>query len=375
MFMKYRVTAMASLLAASCSLQAVAPSIRSVDMFYKVGEFYRAYANDFDPLNASSRYAVPPGLIQPPGGGETVVWDFSTGPTDVVHRFDYVDPSGLWEALEFPEAEVAEYKTVEGTDVEAWLFFERVPEEGRKVYGFYDEVFAPYTPAGVFEPPIVDFPENIRYGQSFWSTDTTVYSTIAYSDSEVAAIFPVKLDFHSKFTADAWGTALLPGLGLVPVLRINEEQSVDIAIDVAIDPAEEGEYQYFETDYMRNYYWLSPGRGIVAQLNSTQGSSLPDLEFSTASAFLRMFETNKEAEPVDTEVKSVENLEVIVSNGMVLIRWNEAINATRYRVEYSTGGLSENDWQPLSGETIANQVLDPAGLGTGTRFYRVISIP
>jgi hypothetical protein len=374
MFMKYRITAMASLLAASCSLQAEAPIIRSVDMFYKVGEYYRAYANDFDPQDAGSRYSVPPGLIQP--AGENLLWDFSVGPTEVVHRFDYVDPTGLWEALEFPQANVAEHKTVEGTGIEAWLFFEQVTGEGRRVYGFYDEVFAPYTPVGVFVPePIIDFPENIRYDQPPWFTDMTVYSTIAYSDPEASAIFPVKLDFHSKFTADAWGTALLPGVGLVPVLRINEEQSVDISIDVAIDPAEEGSYTYFETDYLRNYYWLSPGRGIVAQLNSTQGSFLPDAEFSSASVFLRMFETNKEAEPIDTGVKSVENLEVIVSNGLVLIRWSEASNATGYQVEYSIGGLGSDDWQPLGGQTTAKQVLDPNGLGTGARFYRVVSLP
>jgi hypothetical protein len=203
----------------------------------------------------------------------------------------------------------------------------------------------------------------------------TVYSTIAYSDPEASAIFPVKLDFHSKFTADAWGTALLPGLGLVPVLRVNEEQYVDISIDVAIDPAEEGTYTYFETDYLRNYYWLSPGRGIVAQLNSTQGSVLPDPEFSTASVFVRMFETNKILDPIDTGVQAVENVEVIVSNGLVLIRWDEASNASGYRVEYSIGGLGADDWVPLSSETTATQMLDPAGLGTGARFYRVVSLP
>jgi hypothetical protein len=373
--MKYRVTAMAFLLAASCSLWAEAPPIiRSVDMFYKVGEYYRAYANDFDPLDSSSRYPVPPGLIQP--AGENLLWNFRTGPREVVQRFDYVDPAGLWEAAEFPEAKVAEYKTVEGTDQKAWLFFEQIPGEGRKVYGFYDEVFAPYTPAGVFEPPIIDFPENLRYGQSPWFTDMTLYSTIAYSDSEASAVFPVQLDFHSKFTVDAWGLAYLPDpLGAVPVLRVNEEQSVDISLDFAIDPAEGGSYQYVETDYMRNYYWLSPGRGIVAQLNSTQGSFLPDAEFGTASTFLVMFETNKVLEPIDNQEKPVENLEVSVSNGIVWISWSKALNANRYQVEYSTGGLGANDWQPLGSATTGDQAVDPSGLGAGSRFYRVVSLP
>jgi hypothetical protein len=366
--MKYRVPAVMFLLAAGCSLHAEAPIIRSVDMFYKAGEYYRAYGNA-----TSSSYAVPAGLIQP--AGQNLIWDFSSGPTAVIHRFDYVDPTGLWEALDFPLARVAERKTVEGTDEIAWLFFEQIAGQGRKVYGFYDEAFAPYTPANVFEPPIVDFPENIRYGQPPWSTVMTVYSTIAYSDDEASAVFPVKLDFRSTFTADAWGTALLPGVGLVPVLRINEEQAVDFSLDFAIEPSEEGTYTYVETDYMRNYYWLSPGRGIVAQLNSTQGGVLPPQEFGSAAAFLRMFETNKQPDPIDTGVKPVANLEVIVSNGLVLLRWDEAANATRYQVEYSIGGLGADDWQPLGSETTGRQALDPAALGTGARFYRVISLP
>lgn len=378
--MKYRVTAMTCLLAAGCPLWAEAPTIRSVDMFYQVGEYFRAYANDFDPDVAASRYAVPSNLIKP--AGEDLTWDFSTGPVEVVHRFDYLDPAGLLEALEFPLATVAERKTVEQTGQEAWLFFEQVSGVGRKVYGFYDEAFSFYTPAGVFDPPIIDFPETIRFGQA-WGTDMTVYSTYDYSftdpeEGELSVSWPVKMDFHSTFTADAWGTAFLPGLGLLDVLRVNEEQAVDISLDLAIDPSEAGSYTFIETDYMRNYYWLSPGHGIAAQLNSTQGTSLPADEFTTASVFLRMFETNKKAGTVDDEVKPVDDLQVIINKttGKVAIRWSEALNAGRYRVEYSTGGLAAEDWQPLpSGETTDTLVLDPAGLGQGSRFYRVVSLP
>lgn len=370
--MNLRTPILTALLLTSAAALAEAPTIRSVDMFYKTGEYYRAYGNHYDPLDATTRFNVPTGLIKPPG--ENLLWDFSSGPTTVVHRFDYIDPTGSWEALDFPLATVAEKKTIEGTGEVAWLFFDPAPGVGRVVYGFYDELFAPYTPSSIFEPSIVDFPETIRYNQT-WATDMTVYSTIAYSDPEASAVFPVKLDFHSTFKADAWGTALLPGIGVVDVLRINETQSVDISIDVAVDPEQEGSYTYFETDYLRNYYWLSPGHGIVAQLNSSQGSFTPDNEFATATAFLRMFETNKETDPVDNSVQPAPDLQVIISNGKVLVKWGDAANATRYRVEYSNNPIDPASWQPVGTETSDKLILDPAGPSQSARFYRVVSLP
>ena len=373
--MKYRVPACAFLLAVACSMQAGAPIIRSVDMFSKVGEYYRAYANAYDPLDSTSVFPVPSNTIKPPG--ENLLWNFAAGPTTTVFRFDYLDPAGVTEAVEFPLAKVAEKKTVEQSGEVSWLFFEQVPGQGRKVYGFYDMAFAAETPAGVFEPAIVDFPETIRFGDT-WSTAMTFYSTISYTDPldpEGSASFPMKLDYHSTFTADAWGTMLLPGLGLVDVLRVNEQQDVGFSIDLAIDPAEAGTYTFIETDYMRNYYWLSPGHGIVAQMNSTQGSAPPENEFTTASTFVRMFETNKQSDPVDPSLQPVDQIEVVVSNGKVFIQWSEAANATRYRLEYSTGGFGPGAWQPLSGDITERQFLDPAGLTGKARFYRVVSLP
>ena len=52
------------------------------------------------------------------------------------------------------------------------------------------------------------------------------------------------------------------------------------------------DWQKASTDFVRNYYWLSKGMGIVAQISSVQDTvPIPD-EFSTASAMWRQFENN-----------------------------------------------------------------------------------
>jgi hypothetical protein len=161
---------------------------------------------------------------------------------------------------------------------------------------------------------------------------------------------------------------LLPGLGLVDVLRANEEQVVDIAADLG-----EG-WQHIETDYVRSYYWLSPGRGIVAQMASLQASAPPPANFDRAAAFVRMYETNKEPGSGNTDPQPVTNLRVTVSNGRVLVQWTKAANATRYRVEYSTMGWGSEEWQVLGTETTSDFLFDPDGISSGGRFYRVVSL-
>src|SRR5262245_38177907 len=78
--------------------------ITLADLFTKTNLYYRAYANRYDPSDVSggTAYAVPAGLIGDAGPDQ--FWDFSTGPTNVVLRFDYLSADAVPEASNFPVA-------------------------------------------------------------------------------------------------------------------------------------------------------------------------------------------------------------------------------------------------------------------------------
>ncbi len=362
--MKCRVWMSVLLLTVVPVVGAEPPVIGSGDMFNTVGLYYRAYANDYDSLLNTGSYSVGTILKSP---GPDQFWDFSEGPTTQTLRLDYLDPAGLAEAADFPLATLAERKTIEETSEVEWLFFEQVPGVGRKVYGIYSEVFSPNMPSVPFSQPGVDFPDTISYLDS-WLTSYTGISLYPSLSPDWMDDFLLRNTWNSKFTVDAWGVALLPGLGLLDVLRVNEEVEYDVDADLG-----DG-WQDIETDYYRTYYWLSPGRGIVAQITSLYSQTLPGVVFDQATAFVRMFETNKKPGSGTTDPQPVANLRVTVSNGMVLIQWDKAANAARYRVEYSSGGLAAGDWQLLGEETTGDYLFDPGGIAGEIRFYRIVSL-
>jgi hypothetical protein len=346
--------------------QGQAPVIRSADMFNEAGLYYRAYANHYSSLLNTGSYPVG-NVMKAPGPDQ--FWDFSQGPTERVLRFDYLDPTGLSEAADFQLARIAEAKTVEGVGELEWIFFEQVPGVGRKVYGFYSEQFSPGMPSITFSQPIIDFPDTISY-QATWQTSFTTVSSFPSLDPELVEDFLLQTTWNSTFTADAWGVVLMPNLGLLDALRINEEQVLSVAADFG-----DG-WQPIQTDSIRSYYWLSPGRGIIAQITSIPGEAgvMPSLNFSSAAAFVRMFETNKQGGSGGTDPQPVTDLRVTVSNGRVLVQWSKAANAARYRLEYSSNGMTAESWQEL-GSTSENFLFDNAGFGQALRFYRVVSLP
>jgi hypothetical protein len=365
------------LLAASSGAASLAqPVITSGDLFNQAGQYYRAYANKYDPMDPTggTAYAVPANLIGSAGTGQ--LWDFSKGPKDKIFRFDYIPPTGLAEATDFPNAKIVEKKTDETDNSNEWLFFEQVPE-GRKVYGFYAENPL-FTPSNVFVPPIVDFPDRITYDKQ-WNTSTTYQSDLSFNDPDPdgGGTFNIRqqVTTSSSFHVDAAGTMILPDElpGFGEGLRISEEVTIEVAVDFG-----DGSFDPVETDYTRNYYWVMPGYGIVAQLNSTQASSPPPPNFSRATAFIRMFETNKKLSTGGggcTQPAAVSDLKIRVNNtGAVLLTWNKAECATQYRVDFTTGRSSPLSWTSLGQPTTnsfwqgENITLDP------TRFYRVISL-
>jgi hypothetical protein len=362
--MKHQVPLLLALLAAPWMVGAQqAPIIRLSDLHTQPGLYYKAYANAYQPLIGPS---YPVGNRMGSAGPDRF-WDFAQGPTERTLRFDYLSPAGFLEAADFPLATVIERKTVEESGSVEWLMFEPVPGLGRKVHGFYSEEFSPGMPSIPFSQPIVDFPDGIRY-QDTWTTSMVTESIFPSLDPEWTLDFLLQTTWNSTFTADAWGRMLLPNNQVVDVLRINEELTVDIAANLG-----DG-FQHIETDYIRNFYWLSPGRGIVAELHSTQGSSMPPETFAQATAFVRMFETNKQPGSVPDGPQPVDNLRLTVSNNNVLVQWQKAPNASRYRIEW-TDDLAQGVWTPLVEETANDYFFDPVGPAQKDRFYRVVSLP
>ncbi len=350
-------------------------SITGTDIFVQPGSSYRAYGNSYDPmdLTGGTAYAVPGNLIG--SAGPDQFWDFSKGPTDRILRYEYLVPEGLPGASEFPDAQLVEQMTDESDDSQQWLYFAQIPGTGRKVFGFYaDNPF--FTPSNLFTPAIVDFPDSIQFGQE-WTTSTTYENSLQFNDTdpEEGGAFDVgqRTTLTSSFKVDAAGTIVLPDeIGaFAPGLRIDEEETIDVSIDFG-----DGQFQHVETDYVRNYYWVMPGYGLVAQLNSTQGSSPPPENFPRATSFLRMFESTKKPATGQSCVDpgAVSDLRIRVSGDTILLTWSKADCATRYVVEATSEPEDTVSWAALGDPTSNLFWQGETRAGHEMRFYRVVSL-
>jgi hypothetical protein len=345
------------------------PIITAADMFSDVGLYSRVYSNPYEALIIGAQsYAVNNAMGS---AGPDQFWDFSKGPTNKIYRFDYLAPTGIAEADDFPQATIVERKTDEANGKTEFLFFEQLPGVGRRVYGFYAGNLL-FTPSNVFIPAIVDFPDQISYGLE-WTTSTLYYNFVSGIDPEEGGFdIGLRTTISSQFKVDAHGTIRLPTEinAFGPGLRINEEVTIDIAFDDG-----EGSYQHIETNYARNYYWLMPGRGIVAQLASTQSSVPPPDNFARATQFWRMFETNKKPSttPACLAPDPVTDLAILINGDQVLLTWSRANCALQYRIEYSTNPADSSSWKALG--TFTNQffLLDESRTDK-SRFYRVVSL-
>lgn len=359
--MKPQICIFSMVLAAGLSAQAQV-TFTGADMFNEAGLYYEAYANSFDPTDPTTSFPTG-GVMGQPGGPQ--LWDFTTGPTDVTNRFDYLVATNVLEAASFPNATLVERKMdLSDTNSLSFLMFTPVKGVGRTVYGFYDANFSSTTPANVFSSPIVDFPDQIHYNDS-WQTSATITTTVTAFGFDVA----VQETFISNFKVDAYGTVDLPGIGFGDVLRVNEQEEIDTAVDNG-----DGTYTAVETDYTRNYYWLRPGYGIVAQMNSTQSSTIPANNYDQATSFLRMFMTNKKPAVGCTGAMPVTDLGISYSSGKVLLKWTATQCTSAYRIEYTPTKFDVASWLPLTTVTNQTYLLETINPG-GARFYRVVSMP
>ena len=355
-------------------------TITSADMFNQAGQYYRAYANATNNSNVNVT-----GLLGATGGPQA--WDFTTGPTELIYRFDYLAATNTPNGTDFVAAgaKLAEQKKDEaGAVATSWLYFTQDPTKGRLDYGFYDPSFSlglgglgglvsDNVAENLFTPPLNDFPNTIHYGAQ-WSSSTVYTNTLVLSDTtdptdplyeSLAIIF----NYSAVDNADAYGLINLPGLGFGDCLRVNELATYDVSYDDGSGPAA------LETDYVRNYYWLQPGHGIVAQVTSQQSNNAPpDNNFSTAAAILRMFETNHPDTGTNQPGGGIQDLTITLSKTGALLQWTLLPSVGSYRVDYVTNVTSPVNWLPLRTNVTANYVVDtaPASPGAPVRYYRVV---
>jgi hypothetical protein len=361
--------------ASGLSWPALSPAqvnIVAADLFNQPGQYYRARANSANTTSVSVN-----GMLG--SAGENRFWDFTAGPSEVVYRFDYLAASNAPHSTAFVAAgaRMAEQKTDEsGTAAQAWLYFTQHPTQGRMAYGFHDPGFSAGVgasdPQVLFSPVLIDFPATIHYG-STWSSTTTFTNFITFGDPEDPILTAtIRYVYSSTAVVDAYGVANSPGsISFGDCLRVNELATYVISADF-----DGSGFDYLETDYVRNFYWLRPGRGIIAQVTSEQSSGTPpDNNFLTASSIVRMFETNHPDNTGSGTGGGIQGLRLTLGPNSGLLQWTPLASANSYRVEYSatpTGG-----WQQLGSTTTANFFIDPAAgrPAMPIRFYRVVGLP
>lgn len=340
-------------------------TINGSDLFNQPGQFYEAYAEK--DVSVAGRLGSPSDTAQ--------AWDFTTGSTNVIYRFDYLDLAESPDATSFPDAGFVERLTDSSSSTIKWLYLKQVPGQGRQTFGFRDPDFSASQPTAVFTPPILDFPEHIGYGDS-WKSATEFMSEISFGipddgeDEEGGGggdfSIPTRVTYTAESKVDAFGLVNQPGIGFGECLRVNELVQYDIAVDFGFGDG----FMSVSTQFIRNYYWLRRGRGIVVQVTSRQLDTPPPDDFTVAAAVTRMFATNHEDGVV--QVPAITGLRITLGKEGALLQWTKAAGISKYRVEFLSG--DDLTWKPLVESSTANFVLDSAANkpGTPVRLYRVV---
>jgi hypothetical protein len=177
-------------------------------------------------------------------------------------------------------------------------------------------------------------------------------------------LFELNVHFTSQASVDAWGTVVLPSLGELPALRLNEMNTYDVR------DAETGT-SYGVTTF-RNYYWLVRGIGKAVHIISPgyTGSSAPS-DFPSAKTYLRTFESNT-ARSYLTPLPAAE-LRIRHQGSWAVLDWRQETNATCYRVE-TLGSLPSTSWQLVT-EVPVNTWSNLLPTAETQRYYRVFSKP
>ena len=251
-----------------------------------------------------------------------------------------------------------------------------MPGIGRRVYGLYDEKFSPDKPSTPFSSPIIDFPETINYRDT-WSTKTSYRTDLVIpgggeidpdtGEATDSITVPILINYSTTATVDGFGIVNQPGVGFGDALRVNELATYDIQADLF----GEGQFQSVAQEYIRNLYWLRPNLGIAVRMTSPQQDQAPPDNFSSAAAFVRMFETNHLVS-TNSVPTGIGGFKITVGSSGVLLNWNKSAQATTYRVEFSSNIIGP--WATLGATTTGNFMIDNTNGTAARRFYRVVGL-
>jgi hypothetical protein len=253
---------------------------------------------------------------------------------------DVVAPSDGGHGSSFPNAAYAERYTDEPAGAQEWDYYSIPPSLGQSYFGFYNAAAGGVV---VISPPAVDIPWSVDFGTN-WN----------YSLDEGSG--PVSLHLTASASVDAYGTLVLPQIGEVPALRVNQ-----------LNTQQDFFFGFPDGDptYFREYYWLVPGIGIALHIISNSSNSPPILSFAPANEVRRVFESSSVTN--QAALTPVGNLHIRLQNGVAILNWTQATNASAYEVE-ALGALSATNWQSVS--LPASNSWSEA-LTTTQRFYRV----
>jgi len=303
-----------------------------------------------------------------PGEGTNVeqYWDFSEAqqPYESVLRTDIIAPQDGANSGQFPDATYAEQYTLESTNQIGWEYYGFAgsgTNSGRLCYGLDAPEDEPVTEWAVFVPPTVDIPSTVQLGQT-WS-GSLYWLTIYYE------IILVSNYYTFSASVDAFGTLVLPEIGAVPALRVNEVDSYTIT-DVGDPPL------LLDISTNQYYYWLVPGIGVAAQVLLLGNNVLDPVDLPYTNTVQRFFYASYYTNSTSTNStpppwQPTGDLFIQLQSGSVLLNWDVFTNATNYRVDF-LGSLPNTNWQTL-GFTTSNSWTDT--LTTTQRFYRVVGIP
>jgi hypothetical protein len=197
-------------------------------------DYYRAYLNTIG-TDVST-------LLGQSGGPRR--WDFSQPQAvgEIIRRTDIVAPSDGGHGAGFSAATYAERDTKESNGQQSWSYYRISNNVGRSYYGFYDANANAACPRKVFSFPTIDLPDGIHYGQT-WSRTVDFPDCVDLG----GAFFQLDVHFTSQSEVDAYGAVVLPRLGEVPALRVNEVNTYVVSLSSLP----------ISTQNFRNYYWLA----------------------------------------------------------------------------------------------------------------------
>lgn len=319
------------------------------DLPSSVGDFCRAYVSTNE-LDVS-------GLIGTKGGPQR--WDFSAQPgaDEEVRRIDVVSPQDGGHEAGFGEAGYAERTTRVSNGLQSWSYYAALPDEGRAYFGFYDPISNPVDPATVFDAPTIDLPARVAYGQT-WHREVDFRDLLDLGFIQI----DVLIHFTCDAGADAYGSVVLPGIGEVPALRVNELHTYDTQ-DITLGLP-------LGQQYVRSYYWLVKDVGQAVQIISKPDSTAPPPDrFRSAATFYRVFESSRLAS--SHQPQSVKNLRIARKGAEVFLSWDPESAATRYQVEAADGLGATASWRLLM-QTTDSFLFAPFDRALGAQFYRVL---